>query len=64
MWTPAAAWATAISAVARQRRVVVHAAVGGEHSAVAVRGELVQAQVAHDHGGVADLGHHVARSRR
>ena len=40
-------------------RVVVHRAVGGEQPAVPVRGELVQAQVAHHHGGVADLGDHV-----
>ncbi len=46
--------------VAEQGRVVVDAAVGGQHAAVAVRGELVQAQVAHHHGGVADLGDHVA----
>jgi hypothetical protein len=43
-------------AVAHEGRVVVHAAVGVEHAAVPVVGELVQAQVGHDHGRVAELG--------
>ena len=45
--------------VDRQRGVVVDRAVGGEHAAVAVRGELVQTEVAHHHGGVAHLGDQV-----
>ena len=56
MWTPAAAWATGHLGVHLQRRVVVDPAVGGEHAAVAVVGELVEAQVAHHHDRVADLG--------
>jgi hypothetical protein len=47
-------------AVRGQCGVVVDGAVGGQQAAVPVRGELVQAQVAHHHGGVADLGDHVA----
>ena len=46
--------------VALQRRVVVDAAVGVQDAAVAVVGELVQAQVGHDDEVVADLGPHVA----
>ncbi len=45
--------------VPRQRRVVVHQALGGQHPAVAVVGVLVQAQVGHQHQFVADLGAHV-----
>ena len=41
-------------AVALQRRVVVHAAAVVEDAAVAVVGELVQAQVGHQHEVVAD----------
>ena len=46
--------------VAHQGRVVVHRPVGGQHPAVPVVGELVQAQITHDHGGVAHLGPQVA----
>ena len=42
-----------------QRRVVVDRAVGVEHAAVAVVGELVEAQVGHHRQRVADLGDHV-----
>lgn len=42
-----------------QRGVVVDPSVGVEDTAVAVVGELVQAQVGHDHEVVADLGAHV-----
>ena len=58
---PASACATAISRVDGERRVVVDAAVVVEHAAVAVVGELVEAEVGHDDGGVADLGPHVAQ---
>ena len=50
------ACASAIVGVAHQRRVVVDRAVGGEHAAVPVVGELVQAQVRHHDQVVADLG--------
>jgi hypothetical protein len=55
--------------VVQQRRVVVHVAVRTQHATVPVRGELVQAQVRHDHRGVADLGddvpdRHVEDARR
>jgi hypothetical protein len=39
-----------------QRGIVVHGSACIQHTAVAVIGELVQAQVGHQHGGVADLG--------
>src|SRR4030095_13829734 len=39
-----------------QRRVGVHRTGGCAHVAVTARGELVQAQVAHHHCGVAHLG--------
>ena len=42
-----------------QRRVVVHGALGGEHAAVAVVGELVQAQVGHHDEPVPHLRLHV-----
>ena len=59
MSTPASAWAQRHLGVHLERRVVVDPAVGGEHAAVAVVGELVEAQVAHHRERVADLGDHV-----
>ena len=48
-------------AIAIQRRVVVHAAVRIEHTAVTVVGELVEAEIALHDQGVTDLGDGDAR---
>nr|BFE67625.1 hypothetical protein GCM10020092_009260 [Actinoplanes digitatis] len=48
-------------AVELEGGVVVDGPVGGQDPAVSVRGELVEAQVAHDNCRVADLGDQVAQ---
>ena len=60
MSTPASAWASAISAYAASVASLSTSPSGVEHAAVAVVGELVEAQVAHHGERVADLGDDVA----
>ena len=55
-WAPASAWADAHAAVDLQRGVVVDPTLVVEHAAVAVVGELVEAQVGHHEQVVAGLG--------
>ena len=59
MSTPASAWASAISAYASSVASLSTRPSAVEHAAVAVVGELVEAQVAHHGERVADLGDHV-----
>ena len=60
-WAPASRLRHGHLGVDREGGVVVDAAALVEHAAVAVVGELVEAGVGHDDGGVADLGADVAQ---